>query len=208
MPVRAFFILLTFLALPGFGQHEVKPGPAPPLPYYDWIACPFEGCAYREWTAKKTVIVYDTWNPSRKHIDDLAAGQKVDALGGVVITLRAGVIRMDRDLDPLLKKGDTIFTYTYEGEGFSSVWFRGAFHSEFDISFAKWPDGSGCGGDHCAATYVDLGEKQWWVQIKTKSGATGWVDMEHSEFDGTDSLALQDSIKGQGRRQTAALGRQ
>jgi hypothetical protein len=186
--------------LPLGAQDAAKPGPVPKLPYYDWGACPFEGCSYREWTAKGAIPVFDTWEASRRRLTDLAPGQKVDALSGVVITMRAGVIRMDRDLPPSLRKGDTILTYTYKGEGFSSVWFRGAFHSEFDISFAKWPDGSGCGGDHCAATYVDLGDKQWWAQVRLKSETTGWVDMEHSQFDGTDLLA-----SGAGR--TGPVGR-
>jgi len=109
---------------------------------------------------------------------------------GVVITIRPGVIRMDRDLpEQHLKRGDTILTYTYRGEGFSSVWYEGRFDPEFDISFAKWPDGQGCGGSHCAATYVDLGEKVWWAKVKLKSGRTGWVNMDTTEFDGVDMLA-------------------
>jgi len=175
--------------LPVAAQERIHPGPPPALPYYDWKACPFEGCVYREWTSKTAVALYDTWKPSRQRLRDLPAGEKVQALTGVVITLRPGVIRLDRDLDPDLKKGDTLLTYTYEGEGFSSVWFKGAFRNEFDISFAKWPDGSGCGGAHCAASYIDLGDKEWWAQIRTKSGSVVWVNMNDSEFEGTDMLA-------------------
>src|SRR5579863_7130505 len=203
MCTRLILVVLTFALLPLAAQDQIKPGPAPALPYYDWTACPFEGCTYREWTARKPLAVYDTWKTSRRHLRDLAGGEKVKALGGVVITVRPGLIRMDRDLDADLKKGDTILTYTYEGEGFSSVWFKGAFHSEFDISFAKWPDGQGCGGDHCAATYVDLGDKEWWAEIQLGAAATGWVDMNHSEFDGTDMLARR--LRDFGARQATAL---
>ena len=84
---------------------------------------------------------------------------------------------MDRDLpDYKLKRGETILTYTYRGEGFSAVWFKGQYYSEFDISFAKRPDGQGCGGADCAATYVDLGKKVWWAEVKLKSGLSGWVN--------------------------------
>ena len=97
---------------------------------------------------------------------------------------------MDRDLPKLnLKRGDTILTFAYRGEGFSAVWFKGKYYPEFDISFTKWPDGNGCNGASCAATYVDLGEKVWWAQVKLKAGRTGWVDMNASEFDGVDVLA-------------------
>jgi hypothetical protein len=69
---------------------------------------------------------------------------------------------MDRDLPERdLRRGDTLLTYADRGEGFSAVWLKGEYHSEFDISFARNPDGTGCGGAHCAATYVDLGQKSW-----------------------------------------------
>jgi hypothetical protein len=139
---------------------------------------------------RKELEVYDTWKQTRQSSARLSKGDKVLGITGVVITFRPGVIRMDRDLpEQNLKRGDTILTYTYRGEGFSSVWFDGRFDHEFDISFAKWPDGQGCGGTHCAATYVDLGEKVWWAKIKLKSGRTGWVNMDTAEFDGVDMLA-------------------
>jgi hypothetical protein len=172
------------------GQVESRAMPAPKLPFLDWKACPFEGCAYREWTALKPVVVYDTWEQKRRTVARLSPGDVVTGVTGVVITFKPGVIRMDRDLAAeKLKQGDTILTYTYRGEGFSAVWFGGRYYTEFDISFAKWPDGSGCGGAHCAATYLDLGNKVWWAQVKLKSGFTGWVNMNYAEFDGVDLLA-------------------
>jgi hypothetical protein len=172
------------------GQPASKAMPAPQLPYLDWNACPFEGCVYREWKARKPLVVYDTWERTRRPVARLSPGDSVTGVTGVAITFKPGVIRMDRDLtEEKLKRGDTIRTYTYRGEGFSAVWFNGRFYSEFDISFAKWPDGSGCGGTHCAATYVDLGNKVWWAQVKLKSGSTGWVNMNQAKFDGVDLLA-------------------
>jgi hypothetical protein len=164
--------------------------PEPSLPFFDWKACPFEGCAYRQWTAREAVTVYDTWKQDRRSIARLSAGDTVDGVTGVVITFKPGVIRMDRDLpDQGLKRGDTILTYTYRGEGFAAVWFKGRYYSEFDISFAKGPDGGGCGGAHCAATYVDPGKKVWWAEVKLTSGRMGWVDMGQASFDGVDMLA-------------------
>lgn len=29
---------------------------APKLPFFDWEACPFEGCTYREWTSSSTSL--------------------------------------------------------------------------------------------------------------------------------------------------------
>ena len=165
-------------------------GPAPALPYYDWKACPFEGCVYREWTARGEITVYDTYQDSRKEIAKLAKGDKVTAVTGVVITFQPGVIHLDRDYpEATLQRGQTILTYAYRGEGYAAVWFNGEYFPEFDISFTKWPDGTGCGNAHCAATYVDLGKHVWWAQVKLASGRMGWVEMDHAEFDGTDLLA-------------------
>jgi hypothetical protein len=172
------------------GPGESKAMAAPALPFYDWSACPFEGCAYREWTARNAIVVYDTWEEKRRQVASLAVGEKVTGITGVVITFRPGVIRMDRDLpEEGLKRGDTILTYTYLGEGFATAWVKGTLYHEFDISFTKWPNGDGCGGTHCAATYTDLGKISWWAQVKLSSGRMGWVDMDKAEFDGMDLLA-------------------
>jgi hypothetical protein len=96
---------------------------------------------------------------------------------------------MDRDLpDRDLKRGDVILTYTNRGEGFSAVWYKGSYYSWFDMTFTKWPNGQGCGGTHCAATYIDLGTKAWWAKVKLKAGRVGWIDMTHADFDGIDLL--------------------
>jgi hypothetical protein len=162
-----------------FGQ-AAKATPEPRLPFYDWGACPYESCLYgHSWTVHRPVTLYDTWKEGRRAVAELAAGDKVTGVSGVVITFKPGSVRMDRELpEQNLRRGDTVLTYAYRGEGFSAVWFKGRYYSDFDISFAKWPDGSGCGNEHCAATYVDLGKKAWWAEVKLASGRTGWVDME------------------------------
>jgi len=107
----------------------------------------------------------------------------VTGVRGVVITFKPGLIRMDRDLlDQDLGQGDTILTYGYSSEGYSAVWFKGRYHGNFDISFTKWPDGSGCGNGHCAATCVDLGKKSWWAEVKLASGRNGWVEMDFEKI--------------------------
>lgn len=165
--------------------------PAPTLPFFDWDACPFEGCAYGEWTAGEVVEVFDTWEPSRKRIATLPAKAVVTGVSGVVITYKPGVIRLTQDLpQDDLWRGDTILTYTYRGEGFSAAWFKGRFYREYDITFAKWPDGSGCLGKDCAANYVDLGEKAWWAKVKMRSGVVGWVNMSKAKFGGVDQFGF------------------
>ncbi len=182
--------LLAFATVANCQQGNAESTSAPKLPYYDWNVCPFEGCSYRQWTAQGRIVVYSTWRENRRPIAHLASGDSVIGLRGVVITFKPGVIRMDRDLpEQNLKRGETILTYTYRGEGFSAAWVKGKYYSDFDISFAKWPDGQGCGGAHCAATYLDLGKKVWWAEVRLKSGRNGWVNMDTAHFTGVDSLA-------------------
>lgn len=163
--------------------------PAPALPFYDWKACPFEYCQYDRWTARIPVRVFDTWKDGRSQVGEIPQGGSVLALTGVVVTLRPGLIKMDRDLENTdLKRGETILTYADRGEGHSAVWFKGHYYPDFDITFTHWPNGQGCGGTHCAATYVDPGDKVWWVQVKLDSGQTGWVDMEQTRVGGIYTL--------------------
>jgi hypothetical protein len=165
--------------------------PAPTLPFLDWNACPFEGCTYGEWTAAVAVEVFDTWKPSRKRITTLPTKAVVTGVSGVVITYKPGVIRLTEDLpEDDLRRGDTILTYTYRGEGFSAAWFKRRFYREYDITFAKWPDGSGCLGKDCAANYVDLGEKVWWAKVKMSSGVVGWVNMNDAKFGEVDQFSF------------------
>lgn len=174
----------------GAAQEPPVPQPKPPtLPFIDRGACPFEGCQYGPWTATKRTTVYDNWEPGRKAIAHLAIGEKVTGMTGLVITYKPGVIRMDRDLPEVgLKRGDTILTYTYHGEGTSTVWVNGRFYADFDLSFASGPNGSGCHGTDCAATYVTQGRKVWWAEVKLADGRTGWVNMSEATLDGVDAL--------------------
>src|SRR5215469_7139421 len=101
--------VLSTLAWPQTTKESYKVQPAPKLPFFDWNACPFDGCAYRKWTAEAAVDVFDTWKPTRRRIATLPAKTVVSGVSGVVITKKPGVIRMDRDLpQDALRRGDTI----------------------------------------------------------------------------------------------------
>ncbi len=163
----------------------LPPGRPPSLPFYDWDAHPGEHCGYRKWTARRPAIVYDTGKLDHEAISQIAKGDSVLGVKGVIITFQPGIIRMERDLPQHnLKRGDRILTYAHRGEGFSAVWFAGAYHSSYDISFAKWPNGGGCGGNRCAATYLTSSRTEWWAQVQLKSGLTGWVKADSAAFQG------------------------
>jgi hypothetical protein len=147
---------------------------APELPFYDWGACPGEFRCYGEaLRLPRAASVYDTYKEVRRVVAQLAAGDKITGIRGVVITFKPGVIRLDADVpDRGLKRGDTLLTYAYRGEGYQAVWFKGKYESEFNIQFSKWPNGT-CSVAHCSATYVDWGKKEWWIETRL-----GWVEME------------------------------
>jgi hypothetical protein len=182
----------------------------PALPYLDWKACPFEGCVYGEWTARKSVTVYDTWKSPRRPVAKLSPGDRVKAETGLVITYRPGVIRIARDVPAQhLKRGETILTYAYRGEGVYAAFVRGRYEPEFEIPPAKWPpvpsackqDGScaigrtpecflqcvggpGCTGDDCPATFLTLGKKEWWARITLPGSRPAWIQVNPADFDG------------------------
>ncbi|MEI9814866.1 MAG: hypothetical protein WDO18_20485 [Acidobacteriota bacterium] len=189
MMISKYVAAMLLLAIAGAASAEEPPA----LPFHAKNKCPFEGCVYRAWTALRDVPAYDSPSDTRQRTGTIHKGEKVTGLGGVVITYRPGSIHVDRDIpEQSLKRGDNILTYTYAGEGFSQVWINGRFYEEFDISFTKWPDGTGCGNAHCAATYVDLGKKIWWAQVKLKSGVTMWIEMDAEAFAGVYLLASPD----------------
>jgi hypothetical protein len=85
-----------------------------------------------------------------------------------------------------LKPGDIVFGYMYYGEGVFSAWFNGYWAEQFDGSGITYPNGSGC-NRNCTAKLLKPGRTEWWVEIKTKSGTTGWTQ-ETEKFDGKDAL--------------------
>ena len=166
-------LAIVLLQNPSGYPTEPQSARCPELPRFDWNACPFEGCTYREWTAAEATPVYDTWKGTRQQIAQLAVGDKVFAITGVVITKKPGVIRVDEDMpERKLKKGDIILTYTYHGEGDSEACFQGRYYPNFDIRFSK--------------SEVDPGKKEWWAKVKFKLGRTGWVDMNPFKFSNVD----------------------
>lgn len=55
---------------------------------------PLECCVYREWTAEAPVRLRRAAGAMRPVVEVLARGERVQALTGVVVTGRAGRVRM------------------------------------------------------------------------------------------------------------------
>ncbi len=124
----------------------------------------------------ETVTLYDTWKAGGKPIAKLPPETVVRGLGKLSVVHQPDVIRMTKAMPEVgLKVGDTLLRYTYIGEGFADVWFNGRWYPEFDASFIKELDGSGCGNDHCHAVTEKEGRKEWWAHVRLMDGRDGWI---------------------------------
>jgi hypothetical protein len=163
----------------------------PPVPYEDPGACPFEGCVYREWQANAPVDIHAERRIDSAVIASIAKGERVQALTGVVVTIKAGRIQSDTRQElvaeggPLvLMPGQTLYLLTYLGEGHSKAWFNQRLYKWVDASTAL---NGACQfvPERCKGWTVERPQSQWWVQIKTASGKVGWT-LDAGKFDNTD----------------------
>jgi hypothetical protein len=174
----------------------------PPLPFYDWDACPFECCTYREWTLSYPVSFHQTHAKESPVVFRLEEGQTVQAVTGVVVTAKCGTATVLKSLEgfgiakdgvspPLaLKPGQTLCTLHYEGEGSSLFWYGGKLYSGevSNDSFGEPPESGNFRTDSSP-------EASWWVMVRSptacngvscRAGEVGWSN-ETSAFKHKDS---------------------
>jgi hypothetical protein len=165
----------------------------PPLPFEDAGACPFEGCVYREWTARAPVQVRAGRRLGTPVVFRLRAGERVTAVTGVVVTLQAGRVQFDKpqrlttSAGPLeIRSGETLHLLTYKGEGFTKAWFNGKVYDDVDAS--SFINGA-CGKipGRCPGRILEPSRTEWWVQVRNRAGQVGWT-REPEQFDGKDAL--------------------
>ena len=183
--MKPISILLLCAGLSAAQQPAASPGP--PVPYEDEGACPFEGCAYRAWTANRTVVVRTERRSDAPIAFRLAKGARVQALTGVVITSKAGRVEFPKPvvLSGLqIQPGETLYLLTYLGEGFTKAWFKGRVYDEVDgssffkLACEQFPES-------CLVKIVERPISVWWVQIQDARKRLGWTS-EPEAFDGKD----------------------
>jgi hypothetical protein len=166
---------------------------APPVPYEDPGACPFEGCTYREWTTNAAVDIRADRRAGAPVAFRLGAGEKIAAVTGVVVTIKPGRAQFREAVTLDTSDGrvdvtpeDTLYLLTYLGEGNFKVWLRGRFYAYVDG--ADFMNGA-CDRfpDRCRGSIVEKAQSEWWVQIRNKAGRVGWTD-QADKFDGKDAL--------------------
>ena len=190
----AVVVLAATLASPSVrALQSSRPAAGPPMPFEDRGACPGEGCIYREWTTRAAVTVRVDRRASAPVAFRLPAREKVMALTGVVVTLKAGRVQFRRAADLStatsrihIEPGQTLFLLTYQGEGVTKAWFNGRYYTDVDgVDFLN----AACEvqPDRCAGKVVERSRTEWWVQVRNRAGAVGWTN-EPEKFDGKDAL--------------------
>lgn len=146
------------------------------LPYRDVGACPFECCTYRQWTAKKNLVLYKQMSSRSPVAFRIKRGEKVIGMTGVVITGTPGKAEAAKDFTfqssgVKLKKGETILLLTYMGEGWYRFWHRGKFYED--------------DGYEPGLEIKSQPKAVWWVKIKNRKGRIGWTSASEY-FDNQD----------------------
>ena len=156
----------------------------PPLPFYDWGACPFECCTYKNWEATRSVDVYETFSEKSTKLFKTIKSEQVEGLTGVVITSALGVTRIIKRVnigyqnnstkpELSLEPGERIYTIHYFGEGYDLFWYKGrTLRDQIAMDINAW--------GHIPFTGVVKIESRpvykWWVKIRNHEGLIGWSD--------------------------------
>lgn len=156
--------------------------PTPKLPLIDFSTCPGDGRIVPDWKIDKDDRMYSSFQNDRALVGQLKAGETVTVLRGANIVRepsRAVIKYVGRHDDPSAQKvGDTALAYGVEPDQAVVFWANGMWFTEDIESVAEkgqcgFTAGFGPGG--CTIDIVKDGIGEWWVQVKTAAGLTGWV---------------------------------
>jgi hypothetical protein len=163
----------------------VKAQERPPLPYYDWGACPFECCTYREWETVRPIVFYKSRSKKSPEAFRVGKSTKVKALTGVVITKKYGVTKVLKPMTVTesenknsgivpIKPGDIFYTLHYLGEDYDLFWFHGKVY------------GAQISSPNDSILIESRPDVDWWAKIANPKGQTGWTN-ELGAFDHVDA---------------------
>jgi hypothetical protein len=179
---------LLVLAALGTAQQPSAPKPKskipePKLPVIDYDACPGKGNPVPHVKIERDDQMYSSWQGKRIAVGPLKAGDEVTVLAGVNVIREPGRASITQpDAEHSLKPGDVVSVYGFHG-GYYDVWAKGVWFTEF---YENQGDMQRCGfPDHTMCTWeiVKRGVNEWWVQVKTGAGYTGWVLAEKTTGD-------------------------
>ena len=122
--------------------------------------------------------LYSSWQDSRTLVRSLARGTEVTKVGAVNIirepdraVITGGV---DESLRPLVR-GDEILGYGLHSDGSISFWGKGISFTEYYENIAFKGSCGFADKTQCHINITKLGVQEWWMQLKTSEGVTGWI---------------------------------
>ena len=151
----------------------------PQLPYFDWGACPFEGCTYRSWKAERPTTVWLHRDRKGPVAFQVKPGEWLEGITGVVITYKPGVSKvlapmtLGNDVTVAVVPGDLLYTLHYAGEGFDLFWFNGKTYADQIASDTPDPDPP---PSHLTIQVISRPRCVWWVKVRNAKGQVGWTD--------------------------------
>jgi hypothetical protein len=184
-PLRFIAILMLTSLASGQAASNPKIGqsntPKPVLPVVDEYACPGKGESVPNVKISQDDRIYRSWQSSDKSIATLKAGEEVTVLAGVNVIRepdRAVIKYVSPHASPSLKVGDVALGYGLDADENIVFWSNGVWFGEWIETVAEkgqcgFTSGFGQGG--CTIDIIKDGVSEWWVQVKTSKGLTGWV---------------------------------
>ncbi|HXM22734.1 MAG TPA: hypothetical protein VN948_15865 [Terriglobales bacterium] len=177
--------LLTFLLLATITIGQQAPAsksatsgiPEPELPVIDYNACPGKGRIVPRVRIRRNDRIYSSWQDKRALVGALKAGEEVTVLAGVNVIREPDRALVKQGItDSSLKLGDEVLGYGLHGDGYYDFWAKGVWFLEyFEVIAGK---GDMCGfadKSQCTIVITKNGVKEWWLEVKTSNGRTGWV---------------------------------
>jgi hypothetical protein len=181
----AFLLFAAFVAASqNSGPKSSKSSDAEPkLPVIDFDAC---GSPNPSTNSGKPVPyklqaddrLYSSWQDSRTFVRGLASGTEVTQVGAVNIIREPdrGVItgNVDESIRPLVR-GDEVLGYGLRSDGSISFWGKGISFTEYYESVAFKGSCGFADKTQCHINITKQGVQEWWLQLKTSDGVTGWI---------------------------------
>jgi hypothetical protein len=179
-------MLLAYLsAVVALALGPAKAAKGPTLPFSDVGACPFECCRYGPWTARVRQRAYKARTAAAGVAFMVRPGEQVDALTGMVITRKAGlvIVRKQTTFDDnfTVPAGAKLFVLHGFGEGDYLFWYNGSTHRG-----GLYAETVGKGNARYPFDVLSVPQVEWWVKVQTSRGATGWI-LDPQDFHGMDA---------------------
>src|SRR5712692_6161651 len=164
--VVAFLLLAGTVAAQDQGTPMPQPPALPATSEQNWIVKRFK--------IEHTTSIYETWMTKRQKVGELQRGTIVHGLAKLSVVYEPDVVTITAAMPQLaLKVSDTIFRYSYQGEGFADFWIKGRWYKEFDGSFITEQDGNGC-SKKCSGEVRKVGRKEEWSHVRLQDGRDAW----------------------------------